>query len=103
MSPAHGIHRQLASRPHETRHSHGAYLPRNGIPSPSSEDPERAQRLAMRYDILKERLTALHCAPHKNMEAIDGVIALLARTQCNLMALHAAPARAAAFPAAAPP
>ncbi len=103
MSLAHGIHRQLASRPHETRHSHGAHLPRHDIPSPSNEDPDRAHRLAMRYDILKERLTALHCAPHKNMEAIDGVIALLARTQCHLMALHAAPVRGAASPAAAPP
>lgn len=95
MPLAHGIHRQLASRLRDTRHSYGAHPPRSDMPLPLPADPERAQRLAMRYNNLKERLTALHSAPHKNMEAIDGVIALLARTQYHLMALHAAPRRTA--------
>ncbi len=89
MHFAHGIHRQpLRSR--EPRHGHGSHVHRSDTFHHTEAQPERAQRLAMRYDILKERLTALHSEPRKNMQAIDGVIALLARTQLHLKALQAA-------------
>lgn len=50
--------------------------------------PGRAQRLAMRYDNLQARLLSLSAAPRKDMQAIDGVIVLLAHTQQALRLLH---------------
>ncbi len=90
MHFAHLIHRQ-PSRPRDARHGHGSHAHRTESLPHADAQPERAQRLAMRYDILKERLTALHSEPRKNMQAIDGVIALLARTQLHLKALKASP------------
>lgn len=61
--------------------------------SSDPRQPDRAQRLSMRYDHLKARLLALNAAPHKNMAAIDGVIGLLAHTEKAMRLLHGHRAR----------
>jgi hypothetical protein len=78
---------------------HLAYAATKHTPHPSSDGhqllfygghpAERARHLSVRYQRLQERLRSLHSAPLKNMQAIDGVIALLARTQQHLQALGA--------------